>query len=482
MPKSKAQKARLERSTFITSRQLEYFSRDELGKQIGHDIEVWPLAITKELIDNALDACEAIPVPPQITVTVEGDRISVADNAGTGLPEDTLKDSQNYAVTVSNKAHYKSPLRGRQGNALKTVWAAPFVFNGGSEGGGEGRIEVVTPSYAYEVLASLNRIAQEPRLTMNVIERELVKSGTVVTVEWRRQIAGYSEDEAENARRLDFYKMALNLLQSYAIFNPHAGFTLCGNCQTVEVAKPLIEGWKKWVPSEPTSPHWYDLDALCNLIGAKITNGQGQQTVREFVSEFRHLSGTGKQKSVVAAAELERLRLDDLTTKDGTEINASAVKRLLEAMCAQSKPVRAKQLGVIGKQALTTRLVEIEGVNAEGVQYFIDYEEGREPAVIEIAFGVRQVDAETTLDVSRIVYDMFLSDENAEYDQSDGRSLRYGLNFSPAIKCPFTFVPYELQRLMVESTDPICAVIHAASAHIQFSDRGKSAVSGRDEG
>ncbi len=72
-------------------------------------------------------------------------------------------------------------------------------------------------------------------------------------------------------------------------------------------------------------------------------------------------------------------------------------------------------------------------------------------------------------------------DDDAEYDSTDGRNLRYGLNFSPTIKCPFTFVPYELQRLMVESTDPICMVIHAASAHIQFSDRGKAAVSGGEK-
>lgn len=123
MPKPKP--ARLERETFITSRQMEYFSPDELTKQIGHDIYLWPIAITKELIDNALDACEAIPVSPQITVTVDGGRISVADNAGDGLPESTLTGSLDYNVTVSNKAHYKAPLRGRQGNALKTVWAAP---------------------------------------------------------------------------------------------------------------------------------------------------------------------------------------------------------------------------------------------------------------------------------------------------------------------------------------------------------------------
>lgn len=46
------------------------------------------------------------------------------------------------------------------------------------------------------MLASLNRIAQEPRLTMNVIERELVKSGTAigeVQREWNTN--GYSQIE-----------------------------------------------------------------------------------------------------------------------------------------------------------------------------------------------------------------------------------------------------------------------------------------------
>jgi DNA topoisomerase VI subunit B len=453
---------------------MEYFSPEELTKQIGHDIDLWPIAITKELIDNALDACEAIPVTPLIIVTVEGDRISVADNAGNGLPESTLTRSQDYAVTVSNKAHYKSPLRGRQGNALKTVWAAPFVYNGGSETGGTGRIEVVTPFYAYEVTASLNRIAQEPRLTMTPLEREFVKNGTVVTVAWRRQAAGYFEGNIEDKEKRDFYKTALNLLKSYAVFNPHAGFTLCGNGETVEVAKPLIDGWQKWLPSEPTSPHWYDVDALSNLICAKITNDQGQQTIRDFVSEFRGLASTIRQKSIVTAADLERLRLDDLATRDRTALNTRAVERLLKAMCAKSRPVKARKLGVIGKESLTARLVEIEGVNSEGVQYFCEFAEGSEPAVIEIAFGIRQVPEVT---------EKAAIDEDAEYDDhTDGRNLRYGLNFSPTIKCPFTFVPYELQRLMVESTDPICMAIHAASAHIQFSDRGKAAVSGGVEG
>jgi DNA topoisomerase VI subunit B len=469
MPKPKPI-ARLERSTFTTSREMEYFSPEELTKQIGHEIDLWPLAITKELIDNALDACEAIPVPPLITVTLDGDRISVADNAK-GLPESTLVGSQDYAVNVSDKAHYKAPLRGRQGNALKTVWAAPFVYNGGRESGGFGRVEVVTPSYAVAVVANLNEIKQKPDVTLTALDQPFVKTGTVVTVTWQRQVPSYLEDGDETDEKPNFYKTVPDLLQSYALFNPHAGFALCGNGKTVEVAKPLIDGWHKWKPSDQTPPHWYTVETLSNLIGAKITNGHGQQTVREFVSEFCGLTSPLKQKRVVAAADLARLRLDDLTTRDGTAINTVDVERLLKAMCAESKMVRAAKLGVIGEEALKARLIEIEGVNAESVRYGKIFKEGPEPAVMEMAWGIREAQ---NLPES-------VKDDDSEFDQTDGRRLRYGLNFAPTLKCPFAYVPSRLQRLMIESTDPICMVMHAASAHIQFSDRGKATVSGGDE-
>ncbi len=155
-------------------------------------------------------------------------------------------------------------------------------------------------------------------------------------------IKSYLEDDDETEERPDFYKSALDLLQSYALFNPHAGFRLCGNGKTVEVAKPLIDGWQKWLPSDPTPPHWYSVETLSNLIGAKITNGHGQQTVREFVSEFSGLTSPQKQKRVVAVADLARLRLDDLTKQNGTAINTVDVERLLRAMCAESKMVKAK--------------------------------------------------------------------------------------------------------------------------------------------
>jgi hypothetical protein len=51
----------LKRTTFKTSRLAEFCSEKELINQTGHDVELWPLVVLKELMDNALD--ERISVP-----------------------------------------------------------------------------------------------------------------------------------------------------------------------------------------------------------------------------------------------------------------------------------------------------------------------------------------------------------------------------------------------------------------------------------
>ena len=56
----------LERTTFRTSRLLEFCSRKELVAQTGHEPDAWPLVVLKELVDNALDACEEAGVAPEI--------------------------------------------------------------------------------------------------------------------------------------------------------------------------------------------------------------------------------------------------------------------------------------------------------------------------------------------------------------------------------------------------------------------------------
>ena len=82
--------ARLNRTTFRTSREMDFFSEKELVTQTGHEIDDWPLVFVKELVDNALDACEETDTPPVIEVAADATGITVHDN-GPGLPETTLR-------------------------------------------------------------------------------------------------------------------------------------------------------------------------------------------------------------------------------------------------------------------------------------------------------------------------------------------------------------------------------------------------------
>ena len=123
--------SKLQRMAFTTSRLAEFCGEKELTAQTGHAPEEWPLVVAKELIDNALDACEEAEIAPEIDieVSIERGEIVIADN-GPGLPSAMLGDLLDYTVRVSSREAYVSPSRGQQGNALKCIIAMPFALDG----------------------------------------------------------------------------------------------------------------------------------------------------------------------------------------------------------------------------------------------------------------------------------------------------------------------------------------------------------------
>ena len=54
------------------SRLLDFFSEKELTAQTGHATAQWPIVVLKELVDNALDACEEANVAPEVEIVVDG--------------------------------------------------------------------------------------------------------------------------------------------------------------------------------------------------------------------------------------------------------------------------------------------------------------------------------------------------------------------------------------------------------------------------
>ena len=148
--------ATLKRETFVTSREMDFFSEKELITQTGHDPEEWPLVFLKETLDNALDACDESGTAPSIEVIADEQSITVRDN-GPGLPKSTLQAALDFTVRASNREAYVAPDRGAQGNAIKTLLAMPFIIDEKA-----GKLIITASGARHELVCRADPITQRP--------------------------------------------------------------------------------------------------------------------------------------------------------------------------------------------------------------------------------------------------------------------------------------------------------------------------------
>ncbi len=442
-PRGPGQERRLERTTFETSRLLDFVSEKELTFQCGYGPESWPLVILKELLDNALDACEERGIPPAITVTVDETAITVADN-GPGIPPETVERMLDFSVRVSSREAYVAPDRGAQGNALKTIVAMPFVLDGTT-----GRVDIAGGGTLNEITIAVDRIHQRPNATVT----KSAKLASFVRVHWPASASSLRDGED------DFLQVALD----FTTLNPHLSLTVDYFGARKLAMAATDPGWAKWTPSSPTPAHWYRLEDLERLIAAYLAHDLDHgrlRTVREFVAEFKGLSATGKQKTILGDLGLARAPLSDLT-RNG-DLDHDLIRRLLDAMKAQSKPVQPAALGLIGRDHLQARLGDI-GIVLESFEYRKDLTLGADglPQVTEIAFGA-------------------LDDASVE------RRFVCGVNWSAAWVNPFRTLGKHgegldawLRNARASAEEPIVIVVHVAHPRVQYTDRGKSSVASR---
>ena len=122
--------AGLVRTAFRTSRLLDFASEKELTAQIGHSLNDWPLVVVKELVDNALDACEEAGIGPEIIVYVDERGITVGDN-GPGLPaEVVVEGGLHFNVRVSSREAYVAPASHRQAPSASRGTILPMHMAG----------------------------------------------------------------------------------------------------------------------------------------------------------------------------------------------------------------------------------------------------------------------------------------------------------------------------------------------------------------
>jgi hypothetical protein len=474
---------KLTRTTFHTSREMDFFSEKELTTQTGHEIGEWPLVIVKELLDNALDACEDADIPPVIDVVADATSITVRDN-GPGLPEETLKGALDFTVRASNREAYVSPCRGAQGNALKTLFPMPRVIDSDA-----GKFVVVANGKRHLITCGPDPISQRAVVHDDVTDAPKCKNlqsrdgtiklafsaGTEMRIEWAARtfedaVVWPFDELIFDDEDVYGFPPFRELIEGFSLFNPHAAIRLdwFGQETTWKATDP---DWHKWKPCHPTSIHWYEPRHLERLIAAYITHDRdkkGDRLVSDLLAEFDGLSGSAKRTKVLNQAGLKRVKLSELVK--GDRLDSDRIAGLLAAMRAHTRPVKAPRLGIIGEDHFRARLLAM-GVQPESFRYdrklpkSKNHEsEGDEkasfiPWVLEAAFG-------------------YLGPKAPEC-----RRIYAGANWSSAIKNPFRSfgdtgegLETALANMRATRSEPIVYALHLAHPRIEYTDRGKSAL------
>ena len=109
--------------------------------------------------------------------------------------------------------------------------------------------------------------------------------------------------------------------RGFAMFNPHClvrirqfeqtgadgyqcKFPDSAFLKSEETYQPFVkfpQEWRKFLPTDLTSPHWYTADSLERLIYAHLQSGENK-TLREFVKTFKGLSPNAKARVSVISS------------------------------------------------------------------------------------------------------------------------------------------------------------------------------------
>jgi hypothetical protein len=186
------------------------------------------------------------------------------------------------------------------------------------------------------------------------------------------------------------------------------------------------------------------------------------RTVREFIAEFRGLSGTAIQRKVLAEVGCSHQSLVQFFGVE--QVNRSGIAKLLAAMRRYSKPVAAKHLGVISADHFKQRFLAAGG-NIETFKYQCrkGITSNCIPYVVEFAFGLHQSGLTQGAAVTRKIVT--------------------GANWRVGISNPFRAfgstgegLENTLAKVRANAGQPVICALHLASAYVQYADRGKSSI------
>ncbi len=406
---------------FSFNREYDYVRLEGLSRATGRPAHEWDMYIVKELIDNALDADEAlwchdpqqfpslsiqmeyISVPPpqcqQLLVRVEN---------GAMFPVKQVRDIFATQWYTSRKAFIKRLTRGALGNALKTLLGIPYALHNRVADNWKPDLKPLSicctgteylPRYIVDPTAQTLRLECETRHCKPV-------AGTLISV-------GVDYFVQEIPRTLAEIEM---LAQQYRLCNPHAQFHW-----TVEMGNHVwrqeyaaSRAWaSKFLGTAPVQ--WYSLTGFKDLLGALYREQFGEETGCMLPAKLvcRYFAGFNSNPASKdhTATVTQTIGQDSLTEAD---VNGPVATELYKALGRYSPRFDSSQLGCIGTEhvrAVLTNTFSVEG----NVEYKCVTEAGSDPStpfVLEAAAarlkdGKRQV--WTAINFSPTYGDPFLS-------------------------------------------------------------------------
>ncbi len=216
--------------------------------------------------------CSSSWVPPPDLVA-----LTVQDN-GSGMPRETVHRIFNFATRTSDKAVYRSPTRGAQGNALKTVLGIPYAL--GVRGPlvieAQGRRHVITPA----------RGPGRPRPYRSSGHRHRQNS---------QGPASRCACPPRPGRPIRYWGRA------FAVFNPHVSVQICEERHAESACLPTERQLRGFVPIDGrlprasganicprdlTSAWWYSPDDLTRLVFSHIAASQAARRPGSAAARF----------------------------------------------------------------------------------------------------------------------------------------------------------------------------------------------------
>ncbi len=414
----------------------EFFTVGGLTAQTGQPADRFPYVIIKELIDNGLDAAEYAGVAPEIDVHVTHGRglttIRISDNGG-GIDPETVTRMLNFKTRTSDKSAYRTPTRGQQGNAVKTIFGMPHAL------GLDEPVIIESKGVRHSLRCWLDP-AGVVRVEHDQTPIEMAENSVLVSIP-------YSTVDG------------LHWVRSYALFNPHVTFSVkideiengseqAESIETVfdETYRNTNSEFQKFGPGDLASAHWYREQDFRRLVYLHISAGGSDMLLRDFVRQFRGLAGTAKAKSVCSRFDQKRLSQFDDADDD--------IKRLLESLKSESQTPKPAILGVIGADHFHDRLDELYSV--EKFQY-----------------------RKRAIEIDGVPYIVELAIAKTK---SRG-FIHAGVNFAKSFGDPIPeifdcgqFQSYGLRGLKnnLNNDDQLAIAFHLVSPSLSFQDRGKT--------